>query len=166
MVLDRQQLTDAWSKRFDGLDQGYWITLNSKIHVKGLDDPHIPGKFIEFSRLVEKFIDQTNEYCYGRQYLNRKQDCKLTCLVGYEVGKIDGMVHCHIIAAHNGSTDRTVDDLKNIAILKWRGICNTGSSTQFVDVDAVGNVHDRIWYMAKQTTNHQRMFGEFNLSLH
>lgn len=165
-MLERQQITDAWTERFKGLNDGYWISLNSKIRVTGHNDPRIPNKFIEFSSKVEKFIDQINEHCYGRKYLHRTPGAKLTCLVGYEVGTVDGLVHCHIVAAHDGSTNRSVNDLIRVSMLKWSAICNTNGSKQFVDVDAIENVKDRIWYMTKQSTNHQRLFGELNLSFH
>ena len=165
-MLTRQELTNTWSKRFAGMDHGYWITLNSKIRVQDRYDRHIPNKFIEFGGMVEQFIDLINERCYGRRYIRHEPNARLTSLVSYEVGNEDGLVHCHILAAHDGSTNRTVEDLKRVSIWKWSGLCNTEGSTQFVDVDAIGNIHDRIWYMTKQSENHQRLFGEFNLSLH
>ncbi len=165
-MLDRQQLTKEWTKRFAGLNQGYWISLNSKIRVKGRNDPRIQDRFIEFGGMVGKFVDHINEHCYGRKFLRKEPDAKLTCLVGYEVGNVDGLVHCHIAAAHDGKTNRTVSDIRDMSIWKWSGIANTKGNKQFVDVSEIGNINDRIWYMTKQTTEHQRMFGEFNLSLY
>jgi len=165
-MLGRQQLSDAWTDHFDGLNDGYWISLNSKIRVSGRGDSRIESKFIEFGGKVGKFIDQINEYCYGRKYLHKTPGAKLTCLVGYEVGNVDGLVHCHIAAAHDGSTNRTLSDLIRVSMLKWSAICNTDGSKQFVDVDAIGSVSDRIWYMTKQSSNHQRLFGDMNISLY
>jgi hypothetical protein len=165
-MLGHQQLTKEWAKRFQGLDQGFWISLNSKIHVNGRYDSRIPGKFIEFDGMVGKFIDHMNEHCYGRKYLRKEPDAKLTCLVGYEVGNFDGLVHCHIVAAHDGKTNRSVSDIKKASIWKWSGIANTKGSKQFVDVSEIGDINDRIWYLTKQATEHQRMFGESNLSLY
>lgn len=165
-MLDRQEITDAWVKRFNGLNQGYWITLNSKIRVAGHDDPRTPGKFIECGAMVEKFIGHINEYCYGRKFLRGTPGAKLTCLVAYEVGAVDGLVHCHILAAHGGSTNRTVNDLIKVATFKWSTICSTGGSKQFVDVDDIGSIKDRIWYMTKQTNSHYRLFRDFNITLH
>ncbi|MBM4180064.1 MAG: hypothetical protein FJ209_00730 [Betaproteobacteria bacterium] len=165
-MLSRQVLANAWSKRFAGLNDGYWISLNSKIHVKGRHDHAIQDKFIKFEGMVSKFIDHMNGQCFGRKYVRREHEAKLTCLVGYEVGDVEGLIHCHIAAAHNGSTNRTVDDVRRISKWKWQKICKTNGSEQFVDVDGIGNIHDRIWYMTKQSEQHQRLFGEFNFSLH
>lgn len=165
LSLSRQEMTDAWSERFESLDKGYWISLNSKIRVKSPQDPKTPNKFIEFGGMVEKFVEQINDYCYGRRYL-KVPEAKLTCLVAYEIGDSEGLVHCHIIAAHDGSTNRSVSDVERVSRKKWAAIARTDGSIQFVHVADLGSVKDRIWYMTKQTTNHQRLFGETNLSLY
>ena len=165
MMLDRQKLTDAWYKRFDGLDKGYWISLNSKIRVEGLADPRLPDRLMKFEPMVEKFIHQINEKCFGRRYI-KDPSIRLTCLAGYEVGKVDGLVHCHIIAAHDGGTDRTVEEIREISKRKWDGICNTNGSQQFVHVDEVENVQSRLWYLTKQACEMERVHKVSNLSLY
>ncbi len=165
MMLDRQKLTDAWLNRFYGFDKGYWISLNSKIRVQGLADPKLPDRLIKFEPMVEKFIHHINEKCYGRRY-QKDPNARLTCLAGYEVGEFDGLVHCHIIAAHDGSTDRTLEEIKEISKWKWDGICNTGGSEQFVRVDDVGDVKGRLWYLVKQACTMERIHKVSNLSLY
>jgi hypothetical protein len=146
----RQKITDAWCERIAGLNKGFWITLNSKMRVENIFDPAIQDRLTKFEPKVAKFIHHINEKCFGRRY-RRDPNAKLTCLVGYEVGKVDGLIHCHILALHDGSTRRTLEEIKEISKWKWHGISSTNGREQFVKVEDEGNIRGHVWYMAKQS---------------
>lgn len=162
-MLDRQTLTDAWRSHFKGYDHGYFITLNSKMRVDGTDDRRAHTKHIKLDTMVQDFVNCLNKKCFGRRYDRKEINAKLKCLVGYEVGSVDGLIHCHLIAAHDGSVVRTSDEILKIARATWKGICRTGKSKSFVHVADLDKISDRIWYLTKQSTDYQRRFGELNI---
>lgn len=162
-MLDRQTLTDAWTGYFDGYNHGYFITLNSKMRVDGTTDHRANNKHIKLDTMVQDFVNRLNQKCFGRRYERKEEGARLKCLVGYEVGLIDGLIHCHLLAAHDGSVRPTTDDIRQIAHRKWDDVCGTWGRKQFVDVAELDNIRDRIWYLTKQTTQYQRQFGEFNI---
>lgn len=164
-MLDRQAIKNAWSGYFNGYDKGYWITLNSRWKVSSIADPRVRNQFLNLEPHVQKFVHKLNKHCYGRSYM-REEKSKLKVLAAYEVGKVDGLIHCHIIAAHDGSTDRTTDEINLFSKLKWNQIHGAWGRDQFVDVDAVDDVNDRLWYVAKQTQQLQRLIGESNIAIY
>lgn len=165
-ILDRQQLTNIWSAHLHRFNSGYWITLNSKKQVSSFTDQTLNHKIIRFSSEIDKFVGFLNEFCYGRQYLKHRPGARLACLAGYEVGNEDGMIHAHIVAAHDGSTDRSVSDVARFTNRKWSSFYRFDGSTTFVDVACVGNIKNRVWYITKQAEAFQRLHGDFNLTLH
>ena len=160
-ITGRQTLKDEWEQHFEGFNTGFWIGLNSKKYVVELSDYRTPTKVDSLDGEVGKYIKQLNEFCFGRKYL-READAKLKCLVGYEVGGT-GMVHAHIIAAHRGNTDRTVQEVEKFSNRKWSNFYKFDGSKQFVFVEELKNPGDRIWYITKQSVAYQRRFAEFNL---
>jgi hypothetical protein len=162
-MLDRQTLTDAWTAYFDGYKHGYFISLNSKMRVEGREDKRAYTKHIKLDTMVQEFVHRLNQKCYGRRYDRKEDGARLKCLAGYEIGSIDGLIHCHLLAAHDGSVTRDTEKIRNIAHQKWDDVCGTWGRTQFVDVADLDNIQDRIWYLTKQSTNYQRQFGEFNI---
>ncbi|MCX7144080.1 MAG: hypothetical protein NT123_24180 [Proteobacteria bacterium] len=170
--LDRQQITDLWTDDFDGLNDGYWITLNSKNRVKNFTDPLVKYKLSNLAVQVGKYVMQLNEYCYRRQYLKRRPGAELRCLVGYEIGDKDDpnrdgqMLHAHIVAAHDGSTNRTVSDVERITRTKWSKFQKFAPDGNFIHVEDLDNVRDRVWYISKQAVAFQRWHGgELNVML-
>lgn len=164
-MLGRQTIKDAWSEYFKGYDKGCWITLNSRWRVSSITDPRLRNQFLNLEPHVQKFVHKLNKYCYGRSYL-REEQSKLKVLAAYEVGQEDGLIHCHIIAAHEGSTDRTTDEIRLFSKWKWHQIHGTWGRDQFVNVAALDDVNDRIWYVAKQSHQLQRLIGECNIAIY
>lgn len=164
-MLDRQTIKNAWSGYFNGCDKGYWITLNSRWKVSSITDPRVRNQFLNLEPHVQKFVHKLNKHCYGRSYL-REEKSKLKVLAAYEVGQADGLIHCHIIAAHDGSTDRTTDEINLFSKLKWNQIHGAWGRDQFVNVAAVDDVNDRLWYVTKQTQQLQRLIGESNIAIY
>lgn len=162
-MLDRQTLTDAWTGYFDGYHHGYFITLNSKMRVDGTTDHRANNKHIKLDTMVQDFVNRLNQKCFGRRYERKEHGARLKCLAGYEIGSIDGLIHCHLLAAHDGSVQRTTDDIRQIAHRKWDDVCGTWGRESFVKVDELDNIRHRIWYLTKQSTTYQRQFGEFNI---
>lgn len=147
-MLDRQMIKNAWSGYFSGCDKGYWITLNSRWKVSSINDPRVRNQFLNLEPHVQKFVHKLNKHCYGRSYL-REENSKLKVLAAYEVGRTDGLIHCHIIAAHEGTTDRTTEEISSFSKWKWNQIHKTWGRDQFINVAAVDDVNDRLWYATK-----------------
>jgi len=164
-MLDRQTIKDAWSEYFSDHRKGYWITLNSRWNVSSIADHRVRRQFLNLEPHVQKYIHKLNKYCYGRSYL-REENSKLKVLAAYEVGPTDGLIHCHIIAAHEGSTDRTTEEISSFSKWKWSQIHGTWGRDQFVNVNAVDDVNDRLWYAAKQSEQYQRLFDESNIAIY
>jgi len=72
----------------------------------------------------------------------------------------------HIVAAHDGSTNRSVSDVDQFTQRKWSRFYSFDGSDKFTDVANLDDVRDRVWYLAKQSVLFQRVHGELNVTLH
>lgn len=162
-IIQRQTLTNVWSDRFADFRKGYFLTLNSKMQVDSIYDSTVMNKVSILKTKVQRIVGHLNEYCYGRRYLRREQDAELLCLAFFEVGEKTQMVHAHLVAAHNGSTDRSVDEVHRFTNRKWKTEYQYSGNTTFVDVATIDVVKDRIWYCTKQSVIFQRVHGEGNI---
>jgi hypothetical protein len=165
-ILSRQELTDAWTNFHKKSCAGYWITLDSKMRVESQTKSNVVPKLIRFEGEIDQYVAKLNEYCYGARFLRREPNARLTCVVSYEIGKEDGLIHAHILAGHDGSTNRSVDQVERFTYRKWQNFYDFSGSDQCLFVESIGNPHDRIWYMTKQSEELQKRFGLFNVTVH
>lgn len=194
----RQQLINQWTKYFDSVTTGYWITLNTKFF---FDEPKDYGVYDAVSDLnseVGKYCHSLNRYCYGRRNERNDPNTRLSILSCYEIGSDDDiqlittatytrqkarkMLHAHLLVGHDGSTNRTTDEVLAFTVRKWatpyrildpryrrtagwkKTAVHPGNT--FVDVQHLGCIQGRIAYMTKQANEFQYGFGEHNLTLH
>jgi len=165
-ILNRQELTNIWTKRFEKFNEGYFITLNSKKAVSSLFDYRAPLRIIELDAEMQNIHNHLNEFCFGRKFLRHEVGSRLNCLAAYEIGTENGMIHAHILAAHDGTTNRSVSEVTKHLNAKWGKVYQFDGSNSFVNVQELGRASDRIWYMTKQSEHFQRRFGELNLTMH
>lgn len=164
-MLDRQTLTNSLVRDFQDYPFGYWITLNTHWHVLDHADRRTITYFDYLDPKVSRFIHRLNQKCFGRRYARKEQDARLKCLAAFEVGASDGLIHCHILAAHDGSVRHELDDVRRIAHEEWEDIYESKGGRQFVHVDPLENARDRIWYMTKRSEAHQRLYrGALNIT--
>ncbi len=161
--IERQTLTDVWADWLKDFREGYFVTLNSKIYLESKYDPNIHQRISILKPKVKKVVGHLNEYCYGRKYLRSEQDAELRCLAFFEVGAEKGMLHAHLVAAHNGSTNRSIVDVQRFINRKWKTQYQYSGDTKFVDVAPIGTAKDRIWYCTKQSELFQRKHGDGNI---
>lgn len=165
-IKDQRTLVDTFSRVLKGLDKGYWITLNSDKSVSGLDDKCLDSRITDFEPKVIQFISELNEYCYGRQFLKKRPGAKLNCVGAFEVGNHERLLHVHIVAGHNGSTNRSIPDIQKFSSSAWNRIGQFKKHLNTrVRVEDIGTVSARIWYMTKQSVEFQRwQDGRDNIS--
>lgn len=165
MKLTRQAITDAWHERLSGLNHGYWITLNGKERIQNHGNSQEIYKIDRFEAKVNNYLFKLNEFCFGRRFLRGEAGAKLLCLVGYEIGDEDGLVHAHVLGLHDGCTNRTTDDVSLFSQRKWSWHYDMSGSTRFVEVLDAGITRSRIWYMTKQSEKFQYQYGESNIAI-
>lgn len=161
--MDRKTLTNEWSRYFHGFDYGYWITLNSTMRADSPEDQYIPRKYARLTDLVDAFVLRLNHNCFGRRFERGEEGARLKGLMACETGKKDGMIHCHLIAAHDGSVTRSLPKIREIVTENWNKVNGFVMSESATTVEAIDNIRDRVWYCTKQSTNYQFRFNTTNI---
>jgi hypothetical protein len=173
MQYDRGKLTDELTTWFGDRVQGYFITLNTKMRLHPpRNDVKTSNAFIRCGQQVRSVMEFLDEYCYGRNALKGKRLAKASVV---EIGNprsesrddVDrgDLVHAHIVAAHNGDTDRDVGSVKRFLERKWALFYDISASEAFVNVKPIGELRNRVWYMTKQNAYVERNFGDCTLTL-
>lgn len=148
---DRNRLTNELVRWLSPNDQGYFITLNSLTVLDGQHDQRFEQATDAMQPKVVKAMRFLKEHCFGNYYRRNHDDSRLKCLISYEVGRDGNRLHAHIVAAHDGSTDRSCQSVANFLLRKWTKLLGVeGHSSGFVHVVPVDVARDRVWYVTKQ----------------
>lgn len=149
--IDRNRLTDQLMRWMSPNDQGYFITLNSLSVLNGHTDPRFERVTFALQPKVVKAMSFLKEHCFGNGYRRYHDESRLKCLVSYEVGSDKNRLHAHIVAAHNGETDRDCDSVARFLDRKWAKLLRLEyNASSFVHVAPIDLLRDRVWYVTKQ----------------
>jgi hypothetical protein len=168
MTMDRNELTDQLERWLDYQQKGYFITLNSVVTLNDMTDQRLREQHHRFEAQVVKLMCFIKEYCFGRRYLRTQdQECMkyMKCVIGMEIGSKNGRLHAHIVAAHDGSTQRDLASVQRFIAHKWVKIINVDHEQSFTHVENMDVARDRLWYITKQSNTISRWHdGMSNIS--
>ncbi len=165
-MISRNKLTDELTGWLGESNQGYFISLNTKVTLTGLLDPRFENEMHKMNVKVQKLMIFLKEYCFGRKYLRQPDHSSLKGVIGYEVGADKGKLHAHIVATHRGDTDRSIENVNEFMHRKWCKLMEVElhddslSHVEFIDV-----VRDRVWYLTKQVNALHRWQGASSIDL-
>lgn len=120
-------------------DNNLFITLNS-----------ITNDKVKFEEQLRKISHKLNDFCYGRSYERKEKQLKI--IGSIETGKINNILHAHLIVGFDSETRRPMASIDNYVRTHWSvliGIENKFGS--MIDIRPVGNINKRIEYMTKDT---------------
>lgn len=158
--IDRNRLTDQLMHWLLPNEQGYFITLNSRVVLEGQSDPRFENEAFAMQSKVVKAMSFLKEHCFGNSYRRNHDESRLKCIVSYEIGRVENRLHAHIVAAHDGSTDRDCDSVASFLSRKWPKLLGfRRQPNKFVDVEPVDIARDRVWYVTKQARYLSRLNG-------
>lgn len=162
--IDRNTLTNQLMRWLSPNDQGYFITLNSRVVLQGQSDPRFEHAVFAMRPMVVKAMVFLKEHCFGNSYRRDQDESRLKCIISYEVGSDEHRLHAHIVAAHDGSTDRDCNSVGNLLSRKWTKLLGfNGQPSNFVHVDYLDIARDRVWYATKQARYLSRLNGISNI---
>lgn len=119
---------------------GYFITLNT-----------LKKDRIQFEVELRKIAQKLNDFCFGRAYRRREKQLKI--IAGIESGKVDEILHAHLIVQFPHETKRTLFEIDSFIRKNWCrqiGIANI-SQGSMVNVQHLGSAEGRIGYIIKDT---------------
>jgi len=135
MNLYKNQLKQWVVDHIEGFNYGYYITI---------DTSYTTGTQIMNERFLTDFVEETsgifralNIYAYGRHYqryerLEGSGMHKLHEVTAYEISK-GGRLHFHSMLLHDGSCNRSVDQIEN----RLRKICTDNRHTKLEGENAL-----------------------------
>lgn len=163
---NRNQLTDAIIQWIGSRQHGYYITLGTQHFLKSQTDTRLQDCIDDAHPKVSKLMGFLKEYCYGNTFRSTRDDNLLKCVISYEVGDSANQLHAHIVAAHDGTTDRSCRAINDFITRKWSKLIGlTYRQDEFVHVAPIDVARDRVWYGTKQTAFISRWHHVSNISL-
>ena len=120
-------------------DNSLFITLNTTTNDR-----------IKFEEQLSKIAHKLNDFCYGRSY--ERNEKKLNIIASIETGKINGILHAHLIVTFVYDSKRTLQEINAYVRKHWSlliGVDNPFGS--MVDVRMIGELSDRVSYLVKDT---------------
>lgn len=130
-------------------ENGFFVTLNGITK-----DP------IQFEADLVKFSKHLNEFCYGRSFLNGSKRLKVGG--GIEVGKLNQMLHTHLVIKWDDDMRRTTNQIHLHIRKNWYGILKQsnifGNMVNAVDINVIETrisyaLKDTQYWLRNQTTN-------------
>ena len=151
MTMDRNELTDQLESWVGQRQHGYFISLNSVVTLNDMTDQRLREQHQRFEAQVAKLMGFLKEHCFGRRYLRSQDQTCLKCVIGMEIGNKNGRLHAHIVAAHDGGTQRDLASIQRFIAHKWVKIMNVDHEQSFTLVENMDVARDRLWYITKQS---------------
>ncbi|WP_435626431.1 hypothetical protein [Candidatus Ferrigenium straubiae] len=137
--MDKNKLISDLSSEFSIDSKGYFITLNA-----------FKNDVIQFEQDLSKIAHKLNDFCYSRAY--KRKEKRLKIIAAIETGKVDGMLHAHLIVALQDETDRTLPEMNSYVRKHWyKTIGFFDHFGTMVDVQDIGEAAGRIAYIVKDT---------------
>ena len=103
--LTKTQFLNGCFEYLADFNDGFEITLNA-----------INKDKIKFDEQLRLFADWLNDYCYGRQFKNKK---RLKMIAGIEYGNCNGGLHAHIVIKHDLEMRRSLQEINAVARKNW-----------------------------------------------
>lgn len=153
---------DHWAAYLKDHSHGFFITLNTNRHLPNGLTPRVKDELLALDRPTQHIISDLRRFCLGRHCNALKGSIR--SVAAYEVGTKSGLLHVHILFAHDGCVERSGDAIAN----RLRNDCpartfGKWSFTSDIDVKALGNVATRLEYMHKQTGEIAFATDEYNI---
>jgi hypothetical protein len=165
MAIDRNELTDQLEGWLGYQQKGYFISLNSVVTLDDMTDQRLRERLQCFEAQVGKLMGFLKEHCFGRRYLRSQDQTCLKCVIGMEIGNENGRLHAHIVAAHDGSTQRDLASIQRFIAHKWAKLMKVDHEQSFTHVEDMDVPRDRLWYITKQSSTIARWHdGMSNIS--
>lgn len=150
LAYEKERLIEDVVKDLMNYKEGLFVTLNSL----GKDD-------IKLNTQVETLLHWLNDHCYGNSY--KKYGKRLRGVGVFEIGTVNQGLHIHLVLLHNNDINRTFQELEEFIRIKWYRLINAKSQSakygSLVNVQIVGNVNNRVRYMAKTYYSHSTRFN-------
>ena len=163
--MDRNELTDQLEGWVGLRQHGYFISLNSVVTLDDMSDQRLREQHQRFEAHVAKLMGFIKEYCFGRRYLRTQDQACMKCVIGIEIGNENGRLHAHIVAAHDGSTQRDLASIQRFIAHKWAKLMKVDHEQSFTHVEDIDVARDRLWYITKQSSTIARWHdGMSNIS--
>ena len=164
-MMDRNELTDQLEGWVGQRQHGYFISLNSVVTLNDMTDQRLREQHQRFEAQVAKLMGFIKEYCFGRRYLRTQDQACMKCVIGVEIGNENGRLHAHIVAAHDGSTQRDLASVQRFIAHKWAKLMKVDHEQSFTHVENMDVTRDRLWYITKQSSTIARWHdGMSNIS--
>ncbi len=154
------EVVSAWQKRLAHEQHGYFITLNTNRCVDSYVDPKTSRHFDNCEPIIAEISKRLNQFCFGRRCARGEQNSRLTIVATREVGEATGRVHIHLLAMHDGSVRRSVEQVEQFVSKQWQKMFGTSTHSSQVDVRGVVDLEQLLFYVTKQVPFQQRRFGE------
>jgi hypothetical protein len=139
MAIDKNTLVSDVTSWMPVSRTGYFITLNARTK-----------EWVCFEQDLKKIAHNLNHFIYGRAY--ERQEKTLKIIGGIETGKVDGILHAHLIVALQGETNRKLPDVNMYIRKHWYKLIGLHDHNgSMVDVQDIGNPEERISYISKDT---------------
>ena len=163
--LTRKQIVQSWKERLTkhGQTQGFFITLDTNKTSIAENNARVQNRMIDLTPKVRLFLKRLDEYCYRRRLNMKEEHLHLVTPFSYEVGTGNGLLHFHILAAHNGSVKRSAEEVEMWAHHNWEKLCGSRMPSTSVHVRDIGNIEKTLRYMTKQTNKLSWNSGELNM---
>ncbi|WP_220636057.1 hypothetical protein [Georgfuchsia toluolica] len=164
-IPDRNRLTNELVRWLSPNDQGYFISLNSLVTLNDASDSRFEHEMFKLQPKITKLCGFLKEYCYGNGFRRSRDESLIKCVLAYEIGQDNGRLHVHVVGAHDGTTNRTADDVQKFMSRKWAKLMKIDDHEGFAHVEAIDVLRDRVWYVTKQSRFLSRWHGESTLDL-
>lgn len=121
-------------------NSGYFVTLNT-----------LKCDRIQFEADLRKLAHKLNGYCYGRSYERKEKELKI--VAGIETGKVDSILHAHLIIQLQYETTRTLLEIDSYIRKNWCQLIGISDIPfgSMINVQHLGETSGRVAYIVKDT---------------
>lgn len=138
--MNKEQAIAEISSWLSAENKGYFITLNTLRKDK-----------IQFEQELRKVAHKLNGFCFGRAYERKEKELKI--IAGIEMGKVDDILHAHLVVSLPHETKRTLFEIDSYIRKSWCGLIGIANVPQgsMINVQHLGKAEGRIGYIVKDT---------------
>ena len=142
--LTKTQFLNGCFEYLADFDEGFEITLNT-----------INKDKIKFDGQLRVFADWLNDYCYGRQFRNKKRliNKRLKMIAGIEYGILNDGLHAHIAIKHDQDMKRSLQEINAVARKNWGKLIGfkCGLTNSLVNVMPYRHYEALVFYSLKDS---------------
>jgi hypothetical protein len=140
--LSKTQFLNSCFTYLGDFEAGFEVTLNA-----------INKDKIKFDAQLRLFADWLNDYCYGRQFKNKK---RLKMIAGIEFGDCNGGLHAHIVIKHDQDMKRSLQEINAVVRKNWGKLIGVkcGLVNNLVNVQPIRNNESFVIYSLKDSNKY------------